>query len=188
MATVCELRQQLQEVQQRDQEAMELSEQQNEAFMTQLEEKDAEIAALKQQLIDQKEHYDPTPKFKVGDVAIFFGCASYDGAYPMENPAGKFLEVTKVLKKSYRVRQIKNQDASEGEFQPEDYDEVMATGMVEAYTGVDKQWKIPTMGPYEYIPHKNLSKQLLERCAHVAVRGDGNELIIQQKVMYKSGF
>jgi hypothetical protein len=90
------LKAQIEELKKRDEDAMELSQKQNDLFMTQLEEKDQEIA-------DLKEKYEPKPhKYKVGDVIRYenTNMGHYDDRH-------KFLEITGTTKCMYKVREIK---------------------------------------------------------------------------------
>ncbi len=90
------LKAEIEELKKRDEDAMELSQKQNDLFMTQLEEKDQEIA-------DLKEKYEPKPhKYKVGD-AIRYENTNMDD----RDDRYKFLEITGTTKCMYKVREIK---------------------------------------------------------------------------------
>jgi len=92
------LKAQIEELKKRDEEAMELSQKQHDLFMTQLEEKDQEIA-------DLKEKYEPKPhKYKVGDVIRYTNknMDNYDDRR-------KFLEITGTTKCMYKVREIEKE-------------------------------------------------------------------------------
>ena len=94
---IISLKAEIEELKKRDEDAMELSQKQNDLFMTQLEEKDQEIA-------DLKEKYEPKPhKYKVGDV-IRYTNNNMGNSYKYRR---KFLEITGTTKCMYKVREIK---------------------------------------------------------------------------------
>lgn len=128
-----ELKEENEKLKERDQQAMELSQKQNDLFMNQLEEKDKEIAAI-------KEKYEPKPhKYKVGDVIRY----TTDYGY-----VNKFLEITGTTKCMYKVREIENEKRHKNYPERQESEDFYVISK-------DKQlWR--------YLDHKNVGKKDME--------------------------
>ncbi len=117
-----------------DEEAMKLSMQQNELFMSQLEEKDKEIAAI-------KEKYEPKPdKYKVGDVIRYSTNYGY---------VKKFLEITGTTKTMYKVKEIQNEKRTKDYPYSQEWEDFYV---------ISKNKQL-----WEYLKHKNIGKKDMER-------------------------
>jgi hypothetical protein len=133
IAENAKLKAQIEELKKRDEDAMELSQKQNDLFMTQLEEKDQEIA-------DLKEKYEPKPhKFNIRDT-IRYENKDCDNSY-------KFLQITGLSKCRYKVREIVNVKRHK----------TYIYGNREDFYVISKDEEV-----WQFSPHKNIGKKDME--------------------------